>query len=146
MKTRYNKTIAGRVTPVVRKSIQAQVKSFIQANQHYSFNLVFGAVIYHAERLPGRLNEERVSALLNEQTIKLYQMELDRRSQARKQQIIGIVRRLLPVSLRKNDQLVAHIAREAEKSGASSIPAITQAIKPFAEAAAENEDSLQASE
>ena len=70
MKNRYKKAIAGRVNPDIRSKVQPLIEQFAHANQ-LPFNTVFGAVMFAAERLKGRVNCGRVEALVTAATVQV---------------------------------------------------------------------------
>ena len=123
---RYKNSIAGRVTPEIRNKIQPAIETFAKDHQ-LPFNTVSGAVMFAAERLNGRVTRERVEALITAETVKSYELELQRRTTARRLQITGMIRRTLPVAQRTAEVIDKLYGQFASFKG--SIPTLQQAIQ-----------------
>lgn len=126
---RYNKTIAGRVSPSVRNKVRPLITEFATTN-NLPFNTVFGAVIHAAERLKGAVSYARVAALVTPETVDAYVQELGRRQAARDAQIKGIIRKTLPVEQRTPDKLDSIFSQVKEFQG--SIPALKNRVAELA--------------
>ena len=127
MKNRYKNTIAGRVNPDIRTKVQPLAKE----NQ-LPFNTVFGAVMFAAERLKGRVTCARVERLVTAETVQGYELEMQRRTTARKVQITGIIRRALPVAKRTTEVIERLYRQFCGFQG--SIPALMQQVQAAAAA------------
>ena len=126
MINRYKNSIAGRVTPEIRNKIQPTIGTFAKDHQ-LPFNTVSGAVMFAAERLSGRVTRERVEALITAETVNSYELELQRRTTARRLQITGMIRRALPVAQRTAEVVDKLYGQFASFKG--SIPTLQQAIQ-----------------
>jgi len=126
MINRYKISIAGRVTPEIRNKIQPTIQTFAKDHQ-LPFNTVSGAVMFAAERLNGRVTRERVEALITAETVKSYELELQRRTTARRVQITGMIRRTLPVAQRTAEVIDKLYGQFASFKG--SITTLQQAIQ-----------------
>ena len=126
MKKRYKTAIAGRVNPDIRSKVQPLIEQFAQANQ-LPFNTVFGAVMFAAERLKGRVTCARVEALVTAATVQTYELEMQRRIAARKVQITGIIRHALPVAKRTTEVIEQLYRQFCGFQG--SIPALEQQVQ-----------------
>jgi hypothetical protein len=129
MKNRYKKAIAGRVNPDIRNKVQPLIEKFAQENQ-LPFNTVFGAAMFAAERLKGRVTCARVEALVTAATVHAYELEMQRRTTARKVQITGIIRRALPVAKRTTEVIEKLYSQFCGFQG--SIPALMQQVQAAA--------------
>ena len=129
MNNRYKKTIAGRVNPDIRSKVQPLIEKFAQEHQ-LPFNTVFGAVMFTAERLKGRVTCARVEALVTAETVQAYELEMQRRTTARKVQITGIIRRALPVARRTTEVIEKLCNQFCGFQG--SIPALREQVQAAA--------------
>jgi hypothetical protein len=131
MKKRYKNTIAGRVNPDIRTKVQPLIEKLAKENQ-LPFNTVFGAVMFAAERLKGRVTCARVEGLVTAETVQGYELEMQRRTTARKVQITGIIRRALPVAKRTAEVIERLYRQFCGFQG--SIPALMQQVQAAAAA------------
>ena len=83
--------------------------------------------MFAAERLNGRVTRERVEALITAETVNSYELELQRRTTARRLQITGMIRRALPVAQRTAEVVDKLYGQFASFKG--SIPTLQQAIQ-----------------
>ena len=131
MKNRYKKSIAGRVSPDIRNRVQPLIEKFAQEHQ-LPFNTVFGAVMFTAEQLKGRVTCARVEALVTVDTVQGYERELQRRAEARKLQITGIIRRALPAAKRTREVIDKLYSQFCGFRG--SVPRLQQQVQAAAAA------------
>ena len=109
--------------------VQPLIEKFAQENQ-LPFNTVFGAAMFAAERLKGRVTCARVEALVTAATVQAYELEMQRRTTARKVQITGIIRRALPVAKRTTEVIEKLYSQFCGFQG--SIPALMQQVQAAA--------------
>jgi len=76
--------------------------------------------MFAAERLSGRVTRERVEVLITAETVKSYELELQRRTTARRLQITGMIRRALPVSRRTTETIEKLYSQLAGFKGSTS--------------------------
>ncbi len=125
MKTRYTKSIAGRVTPDIRNKVRPGIQKFAAAN-NVPFNVVFAAVMWAAEQMRGRVTLARVQELITERAVREYEQELNRKTEARRVQIVGLIRRALPLAKRTDAIINDIFTRVANFKG--SIPALKDRV------------------
>lgn len=125
MKDHYRKAIAGRVSPDIRNRLRPGIEAF-SADHDLPFNTVFGAVMFAGERLKGRVTYARVEALVMVETLHAYEQELRRRTEARRVQLMGLIRRALPAA-KRTEEAVGKIFN-ALRNFQGSIPALKREI------------------
>lgn len=125
MKTRYNRFVAGRVTPNVRNQVRPTIAGFARRTGE-QFNTVFGAVIWAAEQMKGRVTLDKVTALVSTSTVRDYGQELARKRAARINQLRGIVRHSLSVDEQTEDRIARILASVQGVKG--SIPVMKAAV------------------